>query len=177
MASAAHLVTTPTRVMLLSPMLLVRVPARGTAIRRRAPLAFGFGRIRRQTQGITVAAAASEVCSYALEEADEGTEAILEEFQALSASYKALVSNIDSAIVKRKHEQTSAPFSLSRAMMAENKDDNNDHVVGQLVDTIATLEATLAERDNELVEAGRKLEVLENELMNLRARLQTEVVT
>jgi len=124
-----------------------------------------------------VAAAASEVCSYALEEADEGTEAILEEFQALSASYKALVSNIDSAIVKRKHEQTSAPFSLSRAMMAENKDDNNDHVVGQLVDTIATLEATLAERDNELVEAGRKLEVLENELMNLRARLQTEVVT
>ncbi|XRB15177.1 hypothetical protein RI054_09g50170 [Pseudoscourfieldia marina] len=112
-----------------------------------------------------------------MEEADEGTEAILEEFQALSASYKALVSNIDSAIVKRKHEQTSAPFSLSRAMVAENKDDNNDHVVGQLVDTIATLEATLAERDNELVEAGRKLEVLENELMNLRARLQTEVVT
>ena len=39
------------------------------------------------------------------------------------------------------------------------------------------MEATLAERDNELVEAGRKLEVLENELMNLRARLQTEVVT
>ena len=110
----------------------------------------------------------------ALEEAFQGTQAIAEEFQALSASYEALMAQIDDGTVKLQDPPASSLSSLMES--------NEDHVV-ELVDAIATLEAALAEREKELSEvivseeeAGRKLETIETEVSTLRTRLQQVMV-